>query len=159
MQATVQFNGEPITVSVVQQVVQTEIAELLATITGEVRSSAIDGCSANALGQVTAGDSSAFCDVAITANDINTEIDAVADAGLEVQGFGCDGVDSFVEVELKLREVAVAVAQAVTQASAFCETSGGPGTMACGLTRGTVDSVASATVRPPPCMGCDICSV
>lgn len=64
-----------------------------------------------------------------------------------MQALGCDGADSFVEVELRLREVAVAVAQAVTQASAFCESRGGPGTLACGLSRGTVDAVATAQVR------------
>ena len=65
-----------------------------------------------------------------------------------MQGFACDGPDSFINVELALREVAVAIAQAVTQATAFCETAGGPGTMACAISRGTVDSAASATVRP-----------
>lgn len=146
-QASFEFNGEPLTVAVVQQVIQTEVAELLSTITGEVRSSATDGCSANTLGTAQAGAARAECDVSISASQIVTEIDAVADAGLEVQALGCDGVDSFVEVELQLREVAVAVAQAVTQATAFCETAGGPGTMACGVSSGTVDSVATATVR------------
>lgn len=73
---------------------------------------------------------------------------ALASAGLEIQAFGCDGPDSFVNLELQLREVAVAVAQAVTQATAFCQTNGGPGTMACAVSRGTVNSVASATVCP-----------
>ena len=73
-----------------------------------------------------------------------------AAAGLEVQSLGCDGADSFLDLELRLREVAVAVARSVTQADATCETSGGPDTVACGFTSGSINSIATAHVRPPP---------
>ena len=51
-------------------------------------------------------------------------------------------------------EVAVAVAMAVVQADAFCESSGGPGTLSCALSSGTVDAVASATVWHPSSTVC-----
>lgn len=81
VQADFQFNGEPLTVSVVKTAAQTKIVELLSSITGEIRTSPLDGCSSDALILVSANENFATCDVAISADDIITEIDAIAEAG------------------------------------------------------------------------------
>lgn len=81
MQSTYTFTGEPLTVNVVQRTVETRVANLLATIVGEVRTSAIDGCSANILIRADTPNSFATCDVSISADDSLVERDAVAQAG------------------------------------------------------------------------------
>ena len=81
MQATYTFTGEPLTVNVVQRTVETRVADLLATITGEVRASAIDGCSADIQSRASTPNTFATCDVSISADDILTEISQSAEAG------------------------------------------------------------------------------
>ena len=80
MQAEFQFNGQPLIVNAVARDFQRKAAELLTTVIGEVRTSAIDGCSANVFVETIAGDNTAECDVSISADSITTEINAVADA-------------------------------------------------------------------------------
>lgn len=66
----------------VQRAVEMSIIDVLSTVTGEIHTSAADGCSANAVSRAQAGDNFAECDVAISASDILTQTDAVADAGV-----------------------------------------------------------------------------
>lgn len=61
-----------------------------------------------------------------------------------MRAIACEGEGSTAEVRVIAREIAMATAQAIVQADAFCEASGGPGTVACGLTNGTMTAVASA---------------
>lgn len=63
-----------------------------------------------------------------------------------MQALACAGGD-FETVNRTVREVAVAVAQAVTQAQVTCEHTGGEGSIACGFSSASVDAVATATVR------------
>lgn len=125
--------------------VEENIIDLLATVTGNINTDPVDGCSANFVADSEAGNSSATCDVAISADDILEEIDAIADAGAAVQAIACEGEGNEAEIRLIGREIAVAVAQGVVQADSFCESNGGPGTMSCGLSNGTVTAVARAT--------------
>eukprot|EP00892_Ulva_mutabilis_P005488 jgi/Ulvmu1/3310/UM154_0001.1 len=78
------FSGNTITVSEVERVVEENILELIASITGEVRASTDDGCSIFANNRIELnsdlGSTFAECDTSISADDIRTEIDAVADA-------------------------------------------------------------------------------
>ena len=71
-----------------------------------------------------------------------------------MQALACEGEGSSAEARMLAMEVAVAVAMAVVQADAFCESSGGPGTLSCALSSGTVDAVASATVWHPSSTVC-----
>ena len=128
-----------------ERIVEENIIDVLATVVGEVQSNTVNGCSGNANVRAQAGDSVAACDVAVSADDIITEVDAVAAAGTAVRALACEGSNSSLDVSSITREVATAVAQAVVQADSFCESTGGPGTMACGLSNGTVAAVARAT--------------
>ena len=148
MQGEFTFQGveqQTMTAQDAERVVEENIIEVLATVVGEVRSDPVNGCSGNADVRAQAGDSVATCDVAVSADDIITEVDAVAAAGAAVRALACEGGDSSVGVRTVTQDVATAVAQAVVQADSFCESTGGPGTMACGLSNGTVAAVARAT--------------
>ena len=84
MQETFMFEDgdeQTMTASDLQRVVEMNIIDVLSTVTGEIHTSSADGCSAAAVIRIDAGDSFAECDVAISASDIATEIDAIADAG------------------------------------------------------------------------------
>lgn len=61
----------------------------------------------------------------------------------------CDGQIDAALGPILAREIAVANVQAVVSTQALCESSGGPGTMACGLTMGTVTDIAKAQVLTP----------
>lgn len=66
-------------------------------------------------------------------------------AGAAVKAIACEGeAGDAAEIRIIAREIAVATAQAVVQADTFCESSGGPGTIACGMSNATITSVASA---------------
>ena len=81
MQESFSFSDETVTVGAVQRVVEENILQLLGRTTGEIRTSAVDGCSISATNRAQAGDSFAECDIAVSADDILTEINAVAEAG------------------------------------------------------------------------------
>ena len=129
----------------IQTTVEENIIELLATVTGSIHTDSEDGCSANAVTTGSAGDSVATCDVAVSSDDILEEVDAVASAAAAVRALACEGDGNEASINLIVRDIATAVAQAVVQADSFCESTGGPGTMACGLSNGTVTAVARAT--------------
>lgn len=65
----------------IQIAMEEEIAATLAEAIGEIRAAPGDGCSADAILRVQAGNNTAFCDVSVSASAIVTEIDAVAEAG------------------------------------------------------------------------------
>ena len=129
----------------VQRAVEENIIQLLATVTGEISTDSTDGCSGNAVTRGQAGDAVAECDVAISSAAILEETNAVAAAGAAVRALACDGAGNEAQINLIVRDIATAVAQSVVQADSFCESTGGPGTMACGLSNGTGTAVARAT--------------
>lgn len=66
-------------------------------------------------------------------------------AGATVQAVACDGKLHGFTPPLYARAVANATAEALVKVSATCS-SGGPGSIACGLSNGTVNAVARAQV-------------
>lgn len=68
-------------------------------------------------------------------------------AATTVQALACDGEGTENEVRVIAREIAKATAKAIVQAEAFCESNGGPGTIACGRAEGAITAVASATAQ------------
>ena len=56
---------------------------------------------------------------------------------------------SELQAEFAVREVAIALAEAVTSATVSCQTSGGPETKACAMSEGTITAVAQAQVGFP----------
>lgn len=69
-----------------------------------------------------------------------------AHAGASLQVMACEGSVNAVSGPILAREIAVATVQAVVSTQAFCESNGGPGAMACGMTMGTVTDIATAQV-------------
>ena len=129
----------------VQTTVEENIIELLASVTGSIHTDTEDGCSVDLETIGKAGDEVATCDVAVSSDDILEEISEVAEAGGVVQALACEGGGNEAEVNVIARQISIAIAQAVVQADSFCESTGGAGTMACGLSNGTVTAVAQAT--------------
>ena len=129
----------------VQTTVEENIIELLASVTGSIHTDTEDGCSGDSETIGKAGDEVATCDVAVSSDDILEEINEVAEAGGVVQALACEGGGNEAEVNVIARQISIAIAQAVVQADSFCESTGGAGTMACGLSNGTVTAVARAT--------------
>lgn len=81
LQVAITFMDTPVTVNAVQNIVEENILNLLSTVTGEIRASADTGCSINAVNTAGTDANEVFCDTAVSADDIVTEIDAVAEAG------------------------------------------------------------------------------
>lgn len=136
---------ETFTVRDAGRMVEESIIEVLAHVIGEINTDSVNGCSADANVTAQAGESVASCDVAVSSDDIIQEVNAVAASGAAVHALTCDGDGSDAEISLISRDIAAAVALAVVQADSFCESTGGPGTMSCGLSHGTVTAVARAT--------------
>ena len=138
---------ETLTARDIQRTVEQDIIDVLASVVGTIRTDPVDGCSANGDLNSTAGDMAATCDVAVSADDIRTEVDAVATAGAAVRALACEGGNTTLQVDIRSREIATAVARAIVQVDSFCESTGGPGTMGCGLGSGSVTAIARATAR------------
>ena len=88
MQATFMFeegDEQTMTASDIQRVVEMNIIDVLGTVTGQIHTSAEDGCSATAITRAEAGDNFAECDVAISASEFLEENDAVAEAGAPLE--------------------------------------------------------------------------
>ena len=148
LQAELSFEeGEDQTLTVrdIQTSIEETIIDVLASVVGQINTDSVNGCSANADLVAQAGNSVATCDVSISADDILTEVNAIAAAGAAVRAIACAGDGTSAAITILSREVATAVAQAVVQADTFCESTGGPGTVACGLSQGTVTAVARAS--------------
>lgn len=138
---------ETLTAQDIQRDLEVDIIQVLASVVGMMRTDPDDGCSANVDILAMSGGMVATCDVAVSADDIRTEIDAVAASGAAVRAIACDGGSASNNITILSREVATAVAQAIVQVDAFCESTGGPGTRSCALGNGTVTAVARATAR------------
>jgi hypothetical protein len=80
MQEIIAFSGEPVTVNAVQNIVEENILDLLSVVVAQSIASA-GGCSIEAAGGVFVGENDAICTSVISAEQILTELNAVATAG------------------------------------------------------------------------------
>ena len=134
---------ETLTARDIQRTVEQVIIDVLASAIGTIRSDP-DGCSAVPYVPPIPGEMVA-CDFEVSAGDIFTELEAVATAGAAVRALACEGGNITPQVNTLSREVATAVARAIVHVESFCESTGGPGTMGCGLGNGTVTAIVRAT--------------
>ena len=70
----------------------------------------------------------------------------VSEAGVTIQASACDGVDSFAEDAAIVTGLAIAIAQALVQATAACASVGNAETSACLASNAQINAVAEATV-------------
>lgn len=77
-------DGPPQTLTAedISEVMREEIVTILAEVTGELLASPIDGCTGELLANASAGNNFAACEVVAVADDIRTEIDAIAELGI-----------------------------------------------------------------------------
>ena len=80
MQEIIAFSGEPVTVNAVQNIVEENILSLFSLVLGQSSASAA-GCDIAAGGSVFVGENAAVCTSVISAEQILTETNAVANAG------------------------------------------------------------------------------
>ena len=88
LQETVTFEEgaeQVVNVSDIQRVVEENVISVLARATGEIRATAVDGCSASFTGNATVPSGTALCDVAVNADSIQLEADTLAEAGARPQ--------------------------------------------------------------------------
>ena len=148
LQADVMFEDgdeQTFTMRDFQEVVEENILNVLASVVGEIRTDSVNGCSGEVVVTGRVNDTVALCEVDISADAVVTEIDAVAAAGAAVRALGCSDSGNSADINIHSREIATAIARAIAQADVFCESTGGPGTMACGMSSGAVTAVARAT--------------
>lgn len=91
------------------------------------------------------GDFFGTCEIIVSGDGRNVEIDAIAEAGAEAAAYACNGDRAEAEVDVLAKATATALAEAVAQADVFCE-SQGDYSSACGLGDVQIREIARAQV-------------
>ena len=130
-----------------QEVVEENILNVLASVVGEIRTDSVNGCSIQGEVMAQVNDTVALCEIDTSADAVIMEINAIAAAGAAVRALGCSDNGNSADINIHSREIATAIARAIVQADVFCESTGGPGMMACGMSSGAVTAVARVTAR------------